>query len=402
MLYLYKALESTGENKKGSIEAVSMDVAIDSLQKRGLVIASIEPAEKSSIFSKFTFGSGVSNRDIVILSRQMATLFEAQVSALKIFTLLSAEVENENLHKRLSEVSEDLQGGSSISKALAKHPDVFSDFYVNMVKSGEETGKLNETFNYLADYLDRNYEVMSKAKNALIYPAFVIGVFISVMILMFTFIIPKISGILLDSGQPVPFYTAIVFGISNLFVNYGALLFAGLVLIVFFVVRFIRTDEGRTAFATFKLEVPYVGNLYKKLYLSIITDNLSTMIQSGIPMVRAIEVTANVVDNDVYKKILQDSLAAVKGGSSLSQSLAQYEEIPGMLTQMIRIGEETGGLGEVLKTMAHFYQREVINTVDTLVGLIEPVMIVALGIGVGTLLASVLIPIYNIANSAGG
>src|ERR1035437_8516883 len=342
MLYLYKALESTGENKKGSIEAVSMDVAIDSLQKRGLVIASIEPAEKSSIFSKFTIGSGVSNRDIVILSRQMATLFEAQVSALKIFTLLSAEVENENLHKRLSEVSEDLQGGSSISKALAKHPEVFSDFYVNMVKAGEETGKLNETFNYLADYLDRNYEVMSKAKNALIYPAFVIGVFISVMILMFTFIIPKISGILLDSGQAVPFYTQIVFAISNLFVNYGALLLAGLVLIVFFVVRFIRTDEGRTAFATFKLGVPYVGNLYKKLYLSIITDNLSTMIQSGIPMVRAIEVTANVVDNDVYKKILEDSLAAVKGGSSLSQSLAQYEEIPGMLTQMIRIGEEIG------------------------------------------------------------
>jgi len=401
MLYNYKALESSGESKKGSIEAVSIDVAIDGLQKRGLVIAEIEPAEKPSFFSRFYSGSGISSREVVILSRQMATLFEAQVSALKIFALLSAEVENESLHRILSEVAEDLQGGSSISKALAKHPDVFSDFYVNMVKSGEETGKLNETFNYLADYLDRNYEVVTKAKNALIYPIFVIGVFVSVMILMFTFIIPKISVILIESGQAVPFYTKIVFSISSLFVNYGALLLAAIVIFVFFIVRFIRTDEGRSDFAKFKLGVPYIGDLYKKLYLSIIADNLNTMIHAGIPMVRALEVTSKVVGNDVYRQILEESLAAVKGGSSLSQSLSQYEEIPGMLVQMIRIGEETGGLASVLKTMAHFYQREVVNTVDTLVSLIEPVMIVALGLGVGTLLASVLIPIYNIANSAG-
>ncbi|MFZ2769787.1 MAG: type II secretion system F family protein, partial [Minisyncoccia bacterium] len=323
MLYNYKALESSGESKKGSIEAVSIDVAIEGLQKRGLIIAEIEPAEKPSIFSKFYSGSGISNREVVILSRQMATLFEAQVSALKIFALLSAEVENENLHKVLSEIAEDLQGGSSISKALAKHPDVFSDFYVNMVKSGEETGKLNETFNYLADYLDRNYEVVTKAKNALIYPVFVIGVFISVMVLMFTFIIPKISVILIDSGQAVPFYTKIVFAVSNLFVNYGALLLAAVVILVFFVVRFIRTDQGRSDFARFKLGVPYVGDLYKKLYLSIIADNLNTMIHAGIPMVRALEVTSKVVGNDVYRQILEESLASVKGGSSLSQSLSQ-------------------------------------------------------------------------------
>ncbi len=401
MLYNYKALEQSGTTKEGSIEAVTLEVAIDSLQKRGLIIASIEEAEKESWLDKLSIGEKVKNKDIVILSRQISTLFGASVSALKVFSLLSGEIENKHLKKSMIEVTDDLQAGSSISKALSKHPDIFSDFYINMVKAGEETGKLNETFDYLADHLDRNYEVVSKAKNALIYPFFVVGVFIAVMILMFTLIIPKIAVILLDSGQPVPIYTAIVFAISDFIIDYGIVFVVVLIVIAFFFVRFLQTSEGRRALGRFKLEVPYIGNLYQKLYLSVIADNLATMILSGIPMVRAIEVTANVVGNDVYKTILSDTGVAVKSGSALSQSLLQYKEIPSILTQVIKVGEESGELGDILKTMAKFYQREVINAVDTLVSLIEPVMIVFLGLGVGTLLASVLIPIYNIANTAG-
>src|SRR3989344_4791749 len=401
MLFNYKALEDSGRQVAGSIDAVSSDVAVGSLQKRGLMVAKIEPAVKESWLSKIQFGTGVSNKDIVMLSRQMATLFEAQVSALKIFSLLSSEMENKTLQKSLAQVTDDLQSGSTISKALEKHPAIFSDFYVNMVRSGEETGKLNETFNYLADYLDRNYEVVSKAKNALIYPAFVITVFISVMILMFVVIIPKISLIIVESGQEIPFYSRIVFSVSDFFVSYGLILPIALIIFGFFVVRYTRTTEGRSQLAHFKLSIPFIGNLYRKLYLSIIADNMHTMVLSGIPMVKAIEVTASVVGNEVYREILEESLMAVRGGSSFSQSLSQYEEIPGILVQMIRVGEESGELGSILGTMAHFYQREVINAVDTLVSLIEPVMIVLLGLGVGVLLASVLIPIYDIANSAG-
>ena len=401
MLFNYKALENSGKETSGTIEAVSLDVAVSSLQKRSLIVANIEPAEKESWLSSIQFGSGVSHKDVVILSRQMATLFEAQVSALKIFALLSGEMENMVLRKSLTQIVDDIQAGSTISKALAKHPAIFSDFYVNMVKSGEETGKLNETFNYLADYLDRSYEVVSKAKNALIYPAFVVTVFIAVMTLMFTFIIPKISLIIIESGQAIPLYTQIVFAISDFFISYGFLLLAALVVLGFFTVRYTRTAEGRSALARFKLSVPFVGNLYKKLYLSIIADNMNTMVLSGIPMANAIEVTASVVGNEVYRELLEESLLAVKGGSSFSQSLSQYEEIPSMLVQMIRVGEESGELGSILVTMARFCQREVINAVDTLVSLIEPIMIVMLGLGVGVLLASVLIPIYDIANSAG-
>jgi type II secretory pathway component PulF len=401
MLFNYQALENSGKRVEGSIEAISADVAIGSLQKRGLILTQIEPAEKESWLSRFSFANRVSNKDVVMLSRQMATLFEAQVSALKIFTLLSAEVENEALRKSLDQIVADLQAGSPISKALAKHPTIFSDFYVNMVRAGEETGKLDETFSYLADHLDRNYEVVSKVKNALIYPAFVITVFISVMILMFTVIIPKISVIIVESGQTVPIYTQIVFGLSNFLIDYGIFLLALLVLLAFFTIRYIRTPAGSAALARFKLEVPIIGELYKKLYLAVISDSMSTMITSGIPMLKAIEVTSTVVDNNVYKEVLSDTLTSVKGGRSLSASLGDHQEVPSMLVQMIRVGEETGEAGSIFRTMARFYQRDVINMVDTIVGLIEPVMIVLLGLGVGVLLASVLIPIYEIANSAG-
>lgn len=401
MIFNYKALDNTGKRSEGSVDAVSLDVAVGSLQKRGLIIVEIEPLEKVSWFSNLHFGSGVSNKDVVMLSRQMSTLFQAQVSPLKIFTLLSSETENLVLRKSLEEIVSDIQGGANISKALSRHPQVFSDFYVNMVKAGEETGKLDETFGYLADHLDRNYEVISKVKNALIYPAFVVIVFLAVMLLMFTVIIPKISLIILESGQDIPLYTKVVFSLSNFLLDYGLILLVALVVMVYFALRYIRTTEGTRAWSHFKLSLPYMGELYRKLYLSIITDNMNTMIVSGIPMVKALEVSSSVVGNDVYKEILDQTLIAVKGGSSLSQAFSQYPEIPSILVQMTKVGEETGELGNIFKTMARFYQREVVNAIDTMVSLIEPAMIVLLGLGVGVLLASVLIPIYNIANSAG-
>lgn len=401
MIFTYKAITVTGEETHGVVEAYNVDIAINSLQKKGLTISQIHGEEenkfKVSILSLF---NRVSNKDVVILSRQMATLFQAQVSALRVFRMLGSQVENPTLQKYLSSIADDLQGGNTISSAIAKYPDVFSTFYVNMVRSGEESGKLDEIFSYLADYLDRTYEVTSKAKNALIYPAFVIMTFIGVMILMFVVIIPKISLMIGDSGQAVPFYTKIVLGTSSLFVDYGFILAILAVITAFVIWKYIKTEEGAVYFDSIKLKVPIISNLYRKLYLSRIADNMDTMIMSGIPILRVLEVTATVVDNRVYKAILEDALVKVKEGTSLSNALGQYEEIPSIMTQMMKIGEETGELGSILKSLAKFYQREVNNAVDTIVSLIEPVMIVALGLGVGILLAAVLMPIYNIASAA--
>jgi type IV pilus assembly protein PilC len=398
MLFKYKAITQSGQQTQGEIEAFSVDAAISSLQKRGLVISKIDSAEAKKFDGKFMeLFNRVSNKEVVILSRQMATLFQAQISALRIFRLLSAQVDNPTLAKYLSAIADDIQGGSSISLALSKYPKTFSNFYVNMVRSGEESGKLDEVFAYLADYLDRTYEVVSKAKSALIYPAFVIFTFVAVMILMLTVIIPKIALMITDSGQPVPFYTQIVLGLSSFVIHYGLWLAIALVIGAFFVWRYSRTEEGANYIDNIRLNIPYVGDLYRKLYLSRIADNLNTMILSGIPMLKALEITSSVVDSKIYKNIIDTSLIRVKEGTSLSDAFGQFKDMPNMMTQMVKVGEETGELGSILKSLSKFYQREVTTAVDTLVGLIEPVMIVGLGVGVGVLLAAVLMPIYNIA-----
>ncbi|MDA8611341.1 type II secretion system F family protein [Candidatus Pacebacteria bacterium] len=401
MLFVYSAIDKDGGQKDGTVEAINVDVAISSLQRRGFIISNIEAAEqKGSLFGKnLGFLERVKNKDIVILSRQLSTLFEAQVSALRIFQLLATETENPKLARKLSEIVVDLQGGSSISNSLEKHPDVFSAFYVSMVRAGEESGKLDETLIFLADYLDRSYEVTSKARNALIYPSFVITTFVVVMILMLTLVIPKISQILIESGQEVPIYTRAVIAVSDFFVDYGLFLFVGLVVGVFLLIRFDKTESGKESIDSFKLQIPFIGKLYKMLYLSRISDNMNTMLSSGIPMVKALELTKTVVDNQIYLIALDGVTEDVKAGSSVSEAFSKHEEFPNILIQMIRVGEETGNLGKILSTLAKFYQREVTNAVDTLVDLIEPIMIVLLGLGVGTLLASVLIPIYNISSS---
>lgn len=401
MLFKYKAIDQRNASREGTVEAANIDAAIITVQKQGYTIISIDPFEKgASIFDiEFNWFKRIKNKDIVILSRQIATLFEAQVSALRVFRLLATEAENPQVQSVLGKIADDLQAGSSISRALAGHPDIFSAFYVNMVRSGEETGSLDKSFMYLADYLDRQYQVITKARNAMMYPAFVIGTFFMVMGLMLTLVIPRVAQILTDSGQQLPIYTRIVIGLSSFVTDYIGVILVFLAGSGFFLWRFMQTEVGKRAVDEFKISIPFLGDLYRKLYLTRICDNLSTMISSGISMVQAIEVTADVVDNAVFKEILQYTLAEVKGGRSFADSIAEYPEIPGVLSQMAKVGEETGNLGQILTTLSVFYRREVDNAVDTMIGLIEPAMIVALGLGVGVLLASVLMPIYNLTAS---
>lgn len=404
MLFNYVAIDNTNVQREGTVEAATIDAAISAVQKRGYTVVSIDPANQKGglqeiLNFEFSFLNSISNKEVVILSRQIATLFQAHVSPLRIFRLLSAEVENPQLQIVMNKIVEDLQGGSSISRALSFHPEVFSSFYVNLVRSGEESGSLEKSFDYLADYLDRSYEIITKARNALVYPAFVVSVFIGVMALMLTLVIPKIAEILVESGQELPIYTKIVIGISNILVNYVGFILIGIAVAGVSFYRFKQTEVGQRAYDEFIISLPYIGDLQRKLLLTRICDNLATMLSSGISMVQALEVTSEVVDNLVYREIIQSALAEVKGGRSFADSISEYPEIPGVLTQMVKVGEETGSLADILNTLANFYRREVNNAVDTLIGLIEPIMIVLLGLGVGTLLASVLMPIYNLTSA---
>lgn len=397
----YKARNTEGKETQGLIEASSLDAAVAALQRRNFLITSIEPVSEGGGIFGFLSGTGlfesIKQKDIVILSRQLATLFDAKVPVVESFKILVGETENRTLKVKLAQVLDDIQGGLPMSQAMAKHPEAFSRFYVAMVRSGEEAGKMQEIFIFLADYLERNYDLTSKARNALIYPAFVFAVFIAVIVLMMVYVIPPISSLLRETGQELPIYTRAVMAVSDVLVNFGVIVLLFMAGLTVFLVQYAKTESGRLYFARLRLNFPILGGIYKKIYLARIADNLHTLISGGITVVRALEITSEVVGNEIYRRIMLDAVEAVKGGSMISDAFAKYEAIPPLLSQMIKIGEATGKLDYILGSISNFYTREVTNLVDNLVNLIEPILIIFLGLGVGFLAVAILLPIYSIS-----
>ncbi|PID83326.1 hypothetical protein CSB11_02180 [Candidatus Campbellbacteria bacterium] len=399
-LFKYVVFDQNGKQKNGQIDAHTKDVAIKSLQSKGYIISSIKSEDDKSFFEKKITLGGVSNKDIVILSKQLSTLFEAQVSAIRIFRMMSEQSKNYLLKETLTEIADDIADGSSVTNAMAKHPKVFSSFYVNMIGAGEEAGKMTQSFSYLADYLERSYAITAKVRGALIYPSFVVVVFFVVMYLMLTMVIPKIAEMLKSNGSELPFATEIVLWLSDFLVNYGFILIAVLIVGGYFLFKYIKTPEGKENFDKFKIDLPLFGSLYRQLYVARIAGNFSMMLKSGVPMVKTIDNTSKVVDNKIYERMLNEVGEDVQGGDSLSKAFNKHEDIEQLFVQMIKVGEESGRITDILETMAKFYEKEVIQKVSSLVSLIEPIMITALGGGVGLLLSAVLLPIYSVTNSA--
>lgn len=401
MNFRYEAKTPEGDSKEGTVDAPNIDLAVTALQRNNLIVISITPEEvHAPILQKFMhFFERVGMRDVVIVSRQLSTLFEARVPVVDSFKILVSEAPSGILRKHLQEVLDDLQGGLPISQAMSRHPQVFSRFYVSMVKAGEESGELEKIFGFLADYLERSYQLVNRVRNALIYPAFVLLAFIIVMVLMITIVIPRLSAIIIESGQPIPLYTQIVITVSNIFTKYGIFLLAFFIIIGVVGWRYVQARVGQETIGRLQISLPYFGDLYKKLYMARFADNLQTLIAGGVPIVRALEITAEVVGNSIYEKIILEARDAVRSGSSISEALVVYPEIPKLVSQMVRVGEETGKLDFILHTLTKFYTQEVSVAVDNLVNLIEPILILVLGLGVGVLVASILVPIYNISSA---
>ena len=320
------------------------------------------------------------------------------MQALKSFRLLAAESDNMALREVLTSLSDDLQSGVSLYKAFQKHERVFTKFYINLVKAGEEAGKLSETFLYLADYMERSYELKQKTKKALTYPAFVVATFIIIMTIMVIFVIPKMADMLTQQGQALPVFTQIVLGISNAITGYWYIIGPGLVGAFIMTKRWAETPEGRAYLDIVKLKIPVINNTYEKIFLARLADNLNTMLSSGVSIVNALEITAEVVDNYVYEQLILRVSEKVQNGSALSQALSEEKgQIPNIMIQMVKIGEETGELGYMLKNLSRFYKQEVERSIDGMVAMIEPIMILGLGAGVAILLSSVMMPMYNVA-----
>ena len=402
MLYHYTALNNNGNKEEGDIDGTSLDNAILLLQKKNITIVEIQEKEEEGddIFGNIKlFKKSIKPKDVVIFSRQVATLFEAGVSALKAFRLLAQENENETLQEQLVGVADDIESGVSLSEALTKRPELFSTFYVNMVKAGEESGKLNEVFLFLADYLDRDYEMSQKIKKALTYPSFVIGTFFIIMIGMLTFVVPKMAALFTEEGAKLPTVTRIVLAISNLFVHYAPITFPVLAVGGWVFYKWSKTEEGAYEIDEVMTKLPVMKTLMQRIFLQRLADNMNTMLTNGVPIVKSIDITAAIIENRIYKEILKRVSTKVQTGTSFSKALYEEKLVPNILVQMVHIGEETGELGYILKNLATFYRRELDTAIDSVIGLIEPAMIVSLGLGVGVLVAAVLLPMYSLSSA---
>lgn len=397
-LYHYRARAKNGETKEGVIETTSQDAALDTLQQSGLFVVSLKTqAEETSIFRfNIKITGHISQKDVVLFSRELATLFQAHIPIVEALKTLIAETSRPALKKIISDILDDVSGGMALSQAFSRHPEAFTSFYINLVRSGEESGKLQDVFVYLADYLERNYYLTTKTRNSLIYPAFIVFAFAVVVSILMIYVIPQLVQIFQNSGQEIPWYTQIIIFISLFMRTWSPLLLLLFIGGCIFLWRWSFTEKGRYTLHRLQLSVPLIGAIYQKLYMTRLADNLQTLVSSGIPIMRALSITGDVVGNEIYKRAVDQAIESVKGGGTISAAFEKFPEIPALVTQMIRIGEASGKLDFILGKIAQFYKREVDSLVDNLIALIEPALIVVLGLGIGILVASIMVPFYNL------
>ena len=398
-IYNYQAKDEKGALKEGTVEAISPGQASEVLHGHGLMVISLEEAGAGfELESYIPFLNRVSRKELVLFSRQLSTLMNAKVPIVQSLDILRAQVTSHVLKNVIVEIKADVEGGKSFSEAVSRFPKVFSDLYVNLVKAGEISGTIDEALNYLADQQEKDYDLMSKVRGAMTYPIFIISAIIVVGGLMFLFVLPQMIAVLQEAGAELPLTTRILIFMTNLFQHYWLVLFLVVVGGIVGFQLYKKTIGGKIVWDTLKLKIPIVGRLLQKIYMDRFARNLSTLIGGGIPIVQALHSVADIVGNSVYKRIIRQAADDVETGKSIAAVFAQSAQVPAIVTQMIKVGEQTGRLDEILSKLAKFYDKEVENTLGTLTTLLEPFIMIVLGLAVAVMVAGILLPIYNLSS----
>lgn len=395
--FKYKAINRDNKSVSGLVEAESESEATSLLKDKGLSISYLEEGGESSKFS-FVLG-GVKVKDIVIFSRQFSVLISANVSLVQALKLLVEQTENLKFKMIISEIADDIDEGERLSDTLAKRPKVFSNFYVNVIKSGETSGKLDEVLNYLADELEKDYDMSSKIKGAMIYPAFVFSALLVVGMVMMIFVVPKLTAIITESGGELPLPTKILIGTSDFFVNFWWLVILMLIGLVLGIKTLINIPQAKKYIDFLILKAPVFGPLFQKIYIVRFARSMQTLLIGGVNITKALDIVAEVVSNEVYRDLIRQTKVEIEDGNSISTAFLASKEVPGMVSQMMSIGEKTGKLDFVLEKITDFYTREVDNMVANLVTLMEPIIMVTMGIAVGLMVAAIILPMYNMASN---
>ena len=394
--------EWSGKTSKGLIEsgeltANSKEEVIAQLRKRNITPTLIKQKEKTSPLGKLSFGGGVNDKDIVVFTRQFATMIDAGLPLVQALDILSAQVENKTLARALSVIKADVESGSTYADALRKHPKVFTDLYANMVAAGESGGILDTILNRLAAYIEKAMKLKKKVKGAMIYPIVVSTIAVGVIAIIMIFVVPTFSKMFATMGGTLPLPTLLVMKLSNFLAGIGGLIL--LIVIVAFVVAYIqvrKTEGGRRVTDAIFLKLPIFGILLKKVAVAKFTRTLGTLISSGVPILDGLEITAKTAGNKIIESAVMDVRQAVSEGKTLADPLMKSKVFPPMVTHMISVGESTGALDAMLSKIADFYDDEVDNAVANLTAMMEPMLMVFLGGAVGFIVVAMYLPIFKL------
>lgn len=398
--YIYKARNMSGGIVTGTIESESQRSVILRLKQQHLMVISAEEEKPNPFMDTLnkmsvSFLGRVGLKDLVLFSRQLSTLINAGIPIVQCLNVLIDQVENKNFKNIIMTIREDIEKGASITMAMSKHPVVFNQLYTSMVKSGESGGVLDEVLERISSYLESVQSLQRKVQTAMAYPAVVSVVAIGIVIFLLTFVIPAFRGVFESFDAPLPLPTQILISLSDLMRKYLPYFLLGCV-IIFFIIRFLvtKTEKGRITFDSVRLRIPVFGALFRKIAVSRFSRTLGTLVRSGVSILEALEIVSKTSGNKIVELAVMGARSSIREGERITDPLRECGVFPPMVIQMVSVGEETGALDNMLMKVADYYDREVDMTVSALASLIEPLLIVVLGLVVGTIVICMYLPIF--------
>ncbi len=404
-IYEYKGLNKAGKQVKGLLDAESVNALRSTLQAKGIFVTEVfegrggaGAAQNRDInFTKMF--ERVKVQDIAILTRQMATLIRAGIPLVETLTALTEQAEKEELKRILSDIRRRVNEGSSLASVLADHPKAFSPLYVNMVRAGESSGNLDVVLERLTGFLDAQIELRSKIIGAMVYPVIMMLVGIGILGLLFAFVIPKVTAIFKNQGEALPFITEILIGSSEFVGTYWWIVLPAVGGLIYGFLRWTNSESGRIKWDRFVLKIPVVGSLIRMIAISRFASTLATLLSSGVALLTALEIVKNILGNTRLVEVIEDARVNIREGESIAQPLKRSGEFPPLVTHMIAVGERSGQLEEMLENVAFSYQQQVDIQIEALTKVLEPVMIIGMGAGVGFIVFAIMLPILQLNQS---
>ena len=397
MQYSYKAKNTEGKIVKGIMDAESETIAQNVLREKNLFILEIK-GTKEKLLEKY-FKKKIAIKDKIIFTEQLGIMIKSGISIIDGLRALEEETENVKFAIIIKKIISDIEGGTPFSKALEKHDEAFSEIYVNMVKSGEQSGKIDLVLVRLSSQLEKEYELKRKIKGALAYPIFVLFALIAVMVLVITYVIPQLKAVFDDAGVSLPLLTRILIGISVFLQKDGLYILIAFILLAVSIIQFKKTTSGKKVFDTLLLKIPIFGMLLKKSYMAQFTRTFSSLVASGLPLMDVFRVAGGTIGNVLYEKEIEKMAEEIKAGQPISATLKKSKLMPKMVGQLAAVGEKSGNIDEVFDTLADFFDRDVDNITSNLSSLLEPVIMVVMGVGIGLVIVAIYQPIYGLVNA---